>query len=85
MIGFFLSVIFLIFCLGCVIYTLARGGGGKKSARHDDSKYARTGCFMDFDPGVDSNKVGDPKHPNAGMDSVLKHEFMNELLDGGKN
>jgi len=40
---------------------------------------------MDFDPGADSNKVGDPKYPNAGMDSVMKHEFMNDLLDGDKN
>ena len=36
---------------------------------------------MDFDPGVDSDKVGNPKYPNAGMDSVMKHEFMSDTFD----
>lgn len=85
MIVFFLSVLFLLFCLGCVIYSVAKGGSNDKATRHDDSRYARTRNFMDFDPGVDTNKVGDPRYPNAGMDGVLKHEFMNDLLDGDKN
>jgi len=84
MIGFFLSILFLLFCLGCAIYTIAKDGSNGKT-RHDDSRYAKTESFMDFDPGVDSSKVGDPKYPNAGMDSVLKHEFMNDLSDGDKN
>lgn len=85
MIVFFLSVIFLLFCLGCVIYSIAKGGSNGRATVNDDSRYAKTGSFMDFDPGADSNKVGDPKYPNAGMDSVMKHEFMNDLLDGDKN
>ena len=85
MIVFFLSVLFLLFCLGCVIYTVAKRGSGKGCTNHGDSRYAKTRNFMDFDPGVDSNKVGDPKYPTAGMDSVLKHEFMNDLLNGDKN
>lgn len=85
MIGFFLSILFLLFCLGCVIYDIAKGGSKSRTAGKNDSRYARTGSFMDFDPGVDANKVGDPKYPNAGMDSVMKHEFMNDLLDGDKN
>jgi hypothetical protein len=40
---------------------------------------------MDFDPGVDSNKVGDSKYSNADIDSVMKQEFINDLLDGDKN
>ena len=39
---------------------------------------------MDFDPGVDSDKVGDPKYPNAGIDSVMKHEFLDDLIDKSK-
>ena len=81
MIGFFISILFLIFCLICVIYTIAKDGSNGKPVRHDDSRYAKTGSFMDFDPGVDANKVGDPKYPNAGMDRVLKHEFLNDLMD----
>lgn len=40
---------------------------------------------MDFDAGVDSNKVGDPKYPTAGIDSVMKHEFMEDVIDRDKN
>ena len=39
---------------------------------------------MDFDPGVDSDKVGDPKYPNAGIDSAMKHEFLDDLIDKSK-
>ena len=85
MIGFFLAILFLLFCLGCVIRTIAKGGSKGKTAGHDDSRYARTRSFIDFDPGVDTYKVGESKYPNAGMDSVMKQEFMNDLLDGDKN
>lgn len=81
MVGFFLAILFLLFCLGCVISTLVKGGSKGKSAGHDDSRYARTRSFMDFDPGLDTKKVGDSKYPNAGIDSVMKQEFMNDLLD----
>ena len=84
MVGFFLAILFLLFCLGCVIRTIVKGGFKGKSAEHDDSRYARTRSFMDFDPGTDSDKVGDPKYPNAGMDSVMKHEFIEDLINDGK-
>lgn len=85
MVGFFLAILFLLFCLGCVIRTIVKGGFKGKSAGHDNSRYARTRSFMDFDPGMDTDKVGDPKYPNAGIDSVMKQEFMNDLLNGDKN
>ena len=44
-----------------------------------DSQYSKTRSFMDFDAGVDSDKVGSKEYPTAGVDSVLKHEFLNEL------
>lgn len=46
---------------------------------NNESKYSKSGNWMDFDPGVDENKVGDPKYPNAGTDSVMKHEFLDNL------
>lgn len=85
MIGFFFAILFLLFCLGCVIRTIVKGGSNGKTTRHDDSRYAKTGCFMDFDHGVDLDKIGDPKYPNAAIDSELKYEFMENLLDGDKN
>lgn len=81
MVGFFLAILFLLFCLGCAIYSTAKGGSKSESAGNDDSRYSRTRNFMDFDPGVDTNKVGDPKYPTAGVDSVMKHEFLDELMD----
>ena len=44
-----------------------------------DSRYSKSQNFMDFNAGVDCEKVGDPKYPTAGMDSVMKHEFLDEL------
>lgn len=35
---------------------------------------------MDFDPGVDSDKVGNPKYPNAGIDSIMKYKFLEDIL-----
>ena len=61
MIGFVFAILFLLFCLGCVISTLVKGGSNGKPTRHDDSRYAKTGCFMDFDHGVDLGKRGNPK------------------------
>lgn len=84
MVGFFLAILFLLFCLGCVISTLVKGDSKGKSAGHDDSRYARTRSFMDFDSGVDTNKVGDSKYPNAGIDSVMKQEFLGDLINDEK-
>lgn len=85
MFGFFLSILFLLFCLGCAIWIIVKGGSKGRSNTHEDSKYARTGNYMDFDPALDDNKIGDPGYPNSGIDSIMKHEFMNDLLEGDKS
>ena len=46
----------------------------------DHTRYEKSGNWMDFDIGRDEKKVGDQKYPKAGIDSVMKHEFMDELL-----
>ena len=48
---------------------------------HKGSRYEQSGNFMDFDPCVDSDKIGNPEYPNAGMNSVLKHQFLDDLLN----
>ena len=45
------------------------------------TKYEQSGNWMDFDIGRDEKKVGDPKYPKAGIDSVMKHEFMDDLAN----
>ena len=47
----------------------------------DHTRYEKSGNWMDFDIGRDEKKVGDPKYPKAGIDSVMKHEFMDDLLN----
>lgn len=51
----------------------------------NDSRYSETHNFMDFDAGVDSDKVGSKDFPTAGVDSVMKHEFIEDLIDRDKN
>ena len=63
-----------ILIIGLFVWLLFRPGSG-------DSPYEKSRNFMDFDPGKDEKKVGDPKYPTAGADSVMKHEFMNDLFD----
>ena len=46
----------------------------------DHTRYEKSGNWMDFDIGRDEKKVGDPKYPKAGIDSVMKHEFLDELF-----
>ena len=69
-----LIIIPAILLLGFLLWALFR-----TPEKHDDSRYAKTRNFMDFDPGVDEDKVGDPEYPNAGIDSVVKHEFMEDI------
>ena len=69
-----LIVIPAILLLGFLLWALFR-----TPEKHDDSRYAKTRNFMDFDLGVDEDKVGDPEYPNAGVDSVMKHEFMEDI------
>ena len=47
----------------------------------DHTRYEKSGNWMDFDIGQDEKKVGDPKYPKAGIDSVMKHEFLDDLLN----
>ena len=69
-----LIIIPAILLLGFLLWALFR-----TPEKHDDSRYAKTRNFMDFDPGVDERKVGDSEYPNAGIDSVMKHEFMEDI------
>ena len=62
-----LSLIFLII------------GTTKGKPTNQTTRYDKTGNWMDFDIGKDETKVGNPKHPNAGIDSVMKHEFMDDI------
>lgn len=71
-------LIAVLVILGIIfIYFLFRTG--KTSNPKNESRYSKSGNWMDFDPGVDGNKVGNSKYPNAGIDSVMKHEFMKDL------
>lgn len=49
-----------------------------------DSQYSRTHNWVDFDAGVDSDKIGDKEYPTAGVDAVMKHEFLDDLTRDGK-
>ena len=69
-----LIIIPAILLFGFLLWALFR-----TPEKHDDSRYAKTRNFMDFDPGVDEDKVGDSEYPNAGVDSVMKHEFMEDI------
>lgn len=52
--------------------------------KRSGSNYSKTRHWTDFDHGVDSNKVGDPRYPHAAMDSVMKHEMLEEVLKEDK-
>ncbi len=51
------------------------------SQSDNDTRYAKTGSYINFDPGRDSNKIGDPDYPTAGFDAAMKHEFLNDLYE----
>ena len=63
------------------LWLLLRPEKGQNYGSRQRSRYEETGSFMDFDPGVDADKVGDPRYPSAGVHSVMKEEFMEDLLD----
>ena len=79
----FLFVIVLVVIVVAVIH-FSKEDSSQSHSGSKETRYSKTGNFMDFDPGVDSDKVGDPKYPNAGTDSVMKHEFMNDLMKDDK-
>ena len=49
-----------------------------------DSHYSQTHNWIDYDAGVDSDKVGSKEYPTAGVDAVMKHEFLDDLTRDGK-
>ena len=51
------------------------------SSKKGSSRYSQTRSWVDFDPGVDEDKVGDLKYPTAGIDSILKQEFLDDLTN----
>ena len=72
--------VFVILFLAFVIWAFAYKPNKGKRQPPEETRYAKTGTFMDFDPGADSDKVGNPKYPNAGIDSVMKYEFLDDIL-----
>ena len=72
-----LIIVPAILIIGLFIWLFFRPDSG-------DSPYEKSRNFMDFDPGKDEKKVGDPKYPTAGLDSEMKQQFLNDLLDGNK-
>ena len=72
-----LIIVPAILIIGLFIWLLFRPDSG-------DTSYEKSHNYMDFDPGVDEKKVGNPKYPTAGVDSEMKQQFLNDLLDGDK-
>ena len=70
-------ILFAVVVIGFFLFMLFRRDSS-------ESDYSRTRNWADFDPGKDSDKVGDPSYPTAGHDSVMKQEFLDELMDGEK-
>ena len=79
MIGFFLSAIFLIICFVLIIRSFFNAK--IKPPSDTDTTYAKTRSFMDFNPGEDLDKIGDCHYPTAGIDSVMKNEVLENMLD----
>ena len=59
-----------------IVVLLVKAGSG--------SRYSQTQHWADFDPGVDTKKVGDPRYPHAAMDSVIKYEFLDDVMKDDK-
>ncbi len=51
--------------------------------RHDfgESRYSKSGNWADFDPGKDTDKVGNPKYPHAEIDNQMKEQFLNDMTE----
>ena len=79
----FLFVIVIAVIIVAVIH-FSKEDSTRSHSGSKETRYSKTGNFMDFDPGVDSDKVGDPKYPNAGIDSVMKHEFLDDVMKDEK-
>ena len=69
-----LIIIPIILFLGFILWALFRA-----PEKNNDSRYAKSHNYMDFDQGIDSGKVGDPRYPKAGIDSVMKEDFLDNF------
>lgn len=72
--------IVLIVITVAAILLIRAGSNGSGS----ESRYSKTRNWADFDPGTDTKKVGNPEYPNASMDSVMKNEFLEDILSKDK-
>jgi len=66
----------LIVIIAVVVVLLIKAGSG--------SRYSQSQHWTDFDPGVDTSKVGDPKYPHAANDSVMKQNLLDEVFKDDK-
>ncbi len=73
---------FFVICLVLIIKSFT--SSKEKTEPNNETRYSRSKNYMDFDAGTDSNKIGDSKYPTAVVDSVMKHEFLNELTEDKK-
>lgn len=73
---------FFVICLVLIIKSFT--SSKEKTEPNNETRYSRSKNYMDFDAGTDSNKIGDSKYPTAGVASVMKHEFLNELTEDKK-
>lgn len=69
-------LLILIVVIAVVVILLVKSGSG--------SNYSKTQHWTDFDSGIDTKKVGDPKYPHAAMASVLKNEMLDEVFKDDK-
>ena len=74
-----LAVIVII--IVAIIIFCVSSAKGSTSKNKTTTRYDKSGNWMDFDIGKDENKVGNPKYPKAGQDSVMKHEFMDDIMN----
>ena len=59
--------------------------GNTHSEKTTETRYSKTRHYLDFDLGKDTDKIGNPDYPSAGIDSVMKEEFLNDLMDNEKS
>lgn len=71
--------IILIIVIVLLVVSFMGRPSKEQRKRRDETIYGKTKNFADFDPGRDTDKVGDPNYPTAGMDNTLKEDFLNKL------
>ncbi|MCR5760816.1 MAG: hypothetical protein K6F82_02270 [Sphaerochaetaceae bacterium] len=75
-----MGIIIVIVVILLVVSFMGRPSKEERKKR-DETLYSKTGSFADFDPGKDTDKVGDPAYPHAAMDNTLKEEYLDNLFD----